>query len=92
MFSTLLHATLVVNLAISAFASDIQDGMERAAKFQRSQLDRMSDFLGPDVNGDTFASSTKEKRQSSGSTITFSNPAAQQFFVDGASLPDGEFH
>ncbi|KAJ7188600.1 alpha/beta-hydrolase [Mycena filopes] len=50
---------------------------------QREQLERLNDFLGP-----TTHSSSTMKRQS---TITFSNPAAEQFFVDGTKIPDVNF-
>lgn len=58
-------------------------GLEDAMDIQREQIDRLRDFLGP-VPVPT--SSTATKRQS---PITFSNPAAEQFFVDGTTIPDG---
>ncbi|KAF8828754.1 hypothetical protein HHX47_DHR3000070 [Lentinula edodes] len=57
-------------------------GFEESQQIQRDQLKRMRDFLGPDSD---FLS----KRQAPPQTINFSNPAAQQFFVPGTSLPDG---
>ncbi|KAJ3827452.1 alpha/beta-hydrolase [Lentinula raphanica] len=59
-------------------------GFEEAQQIQRDQLKRMHDFLGPDRE---FLS----KRQAPPQTINFSNPAAQQFFVPGTSLPDVNF-
>ncbi|KAF5345356.1 hypothetical protein D9758_008442 [Tetrapyrgos nigripes] len=59
-------------------------GMEDAMDIQREQLERFRDFLGPQVPPPF------EKRQSA-PTITFSNPAAQKFFVDGNSIPDVNF-
>ncbi|KAJ7039116.1 alpha/beta-hydrolase [Mycena alexandri] len=50
---------------------------------QREQLERLNDFLGP-MNPPMSTT----KRQS---TITFSNPAAEQFFVDGTTIPDVNF-
>lgn len=58
-------------------------GFEESQQIQRDQLKRMRDFLGPDSD---FLS----KRQAPPQTINFSNPAAQQFFVPGTSLPDGK--
>jgi len=58
-------------------------GMEDAMQIQREQLERFREFLGPQMSAGV------EKRQSS-PTITFSNPAAEQFFVDGTSIPDGK--
>ncbi|KAF9073517.1 alpha/beta-hydrolase [Rhodocollybia butyracea] len=61
-------------------------GFEEAQQIQRDQFNRMRDkFLGP--NSDDFLS----KRQSPPQTINFSNPAAQQFFVPGTSIPDVTF-
>ncbi|KAH7876749.1 alpha/beta-hydrolase [Lentinula edodes] len=59
-------------------------GFEESQQIQRDQLKRMRDFLGPDSD---FLS----KRQAPPQTINFSNPAAQQFFVPGTSLPDVNF-
>ncbi|KAF7375877.1 Carboxypeptidase [Mycena sanguinolenta] len=58
-------------------------GMEESMEIQREQLERLNDFLGP-VN----VPSGPAKRQSS---ITFSNPAAEQFFVDGTTIPLVDF-
>ncbi|KAJ7729524.1 alpha/beta-hydrolase [Mycena maculata] len=58
-------------------------GLEEAMDIQREQLDRLHDFLGPNEP------SSIPKRQAS--TITFSNPAAEQFFVDGTTIPDVNF-
>lgn len=58
------------------------EGLEDAMDIQREQLERLGDFLGP-MN---IPSSAPAKRQSS---ITFSNPAAEKFFVDGTKIPLG---
>jgi carboxypeptidase D len=57
-------------------------GMEDALDIQREQLEHLKDFLGPVPT--TYHST---KRQDS---IMFSNPAAEQFFVDGTKIPDGQ--
>lgn len=54
--------------------------MEDAMAIQREQLERLNDFLGP-MNQPSTAPKP--------SSITFSNPAAEQFFVDGTKIPDG---
>ncbi|KAJ7287292.1 alpha/beta-hydrolase [Mycena rebaudengoi] len=59
-------------------------GLEDAMEIQREQLERLTGFLGPGIN----PSHTPTKRQS---TITFSNPAAKKFFVDGTTIPDVDF-
>ncbi|KAK7057503.1 carboxypeptidase [Favolaschia claudopus] len=56
------------------------EALTNAMDIQREQIERFADFLGP-MNA---ASSTHAKRES---TITFSNPAAEQFFVDGTKIP-----
>lgn len=61
-------------------------GLEDAMDIQREQLDRLQDFLGP-MNEPLLST---PKRQES--TITFSNPAAEKFFVDGTTIPDGICH
>ena len=58
---------------------------------QREGLERLTSFLGPTTSG----SSSKEEvdaedpTSSPQATITFSNPAAKKFFVDGKTIPDG---
>lgn len=59
-------------------------GMEDTMEIQRQQLERFHDFMGPRPE----ALSSKSKRQS---PIVFSNPAAEQFFVDGTTIPDGTY-
>lgn len=87
--SQILAALILLTISIvGSLATSIQDGMEAAMHAQREQLERMSAFLGPDNDGESF-SLAKAKRQGSGSTITFANPAAEQFFVDGTTIPDG---
>lgn len=55
-------------------------GMEDAIDIQREQIQRMREFLGPTPDA---------KAERPPSTITFSNPAAEQFFVDGTTIPEG---
>lgn len=59
-------------------------GMEDAMEIQREQLERLRTFLGPE-------STQVQARAQIAPTITFSNPAADQFFVDGTTIPDGIF-
>ncbi|KAH8112947.1 alpha/beta-hydrolase [Phellopilus nigrolimitatus] len=49
----------------------------------------MRDFLGPDVLPNS--QSVKRTTSASAPTITFSNPAAQQFYVDGTTIPEVNF-
>ncbi|KAE9408693.1 alpha/beta-hydrolase [Gymnopus androsaceus JB14] len=76
---TLLTATPLV-----AGIGGANPGFEESQKLQRDQLNRLRDFMGPK---DDFLA----KRQASSPTINFTNPAAQQFFVDGTTIPDVNF-
>ncbi|KAF9471362.1 alpha/beta-hydrolase [Pholiota conissans] len=64
--------------------------MENARNIQREQLERLQDFLGPPAT--IAASSTRDAPPpKKGSTITFKNPAAKKFLVDGTRIPDVDF-
>lgn len=56
-------------------------GMEDAVAIQMEQLTRLQSFLGPLDSPDTKVQSA----------VTFSSPAAKQFFVDGTKIPDVNF-
>lgn len=77
----LLFATLY---GVTALGGAMQ-GMEDAFGIQQEQLERMRSFLGPVVD----ASAPNKNLVAAPSTISFSNPAAQKFFVDGTKIPDG---
>ncbi|KAF8512401.1 alpha/beta-hydrolase [Gautieria morchelliformis] len=58
--------------------------MNDAVNIQREALSRLqNDFLGPP--------SENVKREDISSTITFHNPKAKEFFVDGTTLPEVNF-
>ncbi|KAF7315184.1 Carboxypeptidase [Mycena indigotica] len=79
----LLFALLSLGFSqVSALGGAMQ-GLEDAMQIQREQLARLGDFLGPTPQLQSVA-----KRES---TITFSNPAAEKFFVDGTTIPDVNF-
>ena len=63
------------------------EGMETAENIQRAQLDRLRDFLGPiqPPQADPVTG-TVAKREA---PISFANPRAKEFFVDGTKIPDG---
>lgn len=62
-------------------------GMDESIAIQREGLQRMRDFLG----ASPFESDALPRRSpQEEATITFSNPAAEQFLVDGTKIPDGE--
>ncbi|KAI1789184.1 alpha/beta-hydrolase [Ganoderma leucocontextum] len=64
-------------------------GMKRAADIQRQQLDRLRDFLGPIHTGaQDKAFEPFSKREA---TITFSNPKAEEYYVDGTKIPEVDF-
>jgi len=58
-------------------------GMEDALEIQREQTQRLRDFLGPNMDPSSLG------RRQQAPTITFSNPKAQDFFVDGTKIPEG---
>jgi hypothetical protein len=67
-------------LALTATAS-----LQSAREFQRNQLTRLTaDFLGPPEPVSKAASAPP-------ATITFANPAAKKFEVDGTRIPNGVF-
>ena len=64
------------------------EGMETAEAIQREQLERLRDFLGPQVSSEEGHTVRSESRIES--PINFRNPRAREFFVDGRSIPDGK--
>ncbi|GJJ06140.1 hypothetical protein Clacol_000329 [Clathrus columnatus] len=67
--------------------------MENTMQIQRDAIARLkTDFLGPTMqNLETTSLSAEQTSSKKGSTITFHNPKAAEFFVDGTSLPDVTF-
>lgn len=70
-------------------------GMEDAMDIQREQLERLHDFLGPET--DTTSAQKRQQPSAKGpknpkapATITFANPEAKKFAVDGTKIPDGK--
>lgn len=85
-------ALLVVALRLpaqvaAAGTSDYISGFEDAKAIQRDGLERLKSFLGPDA----YDTDANAKRAAPEATISFKDPRAQEFFVDGANLPLGEF-
>lgn len=74
----LLSASLVLPLFLTgSLGQDV--GMENARNIQREQFARLQNLLAPPSPTAT----------AKGSTVTFKNPAAKQFLVDGTKIPDG---
>ena len=85
LLSILLLSAMAV---VSRFAGTAMEGMETAEAIQREQLDRLRDFLGPIQPPQAEPDrGTVAKREA---PISFSNPRANEFFVDGTKIPDGE--
>ncbi|KAI0072849.1 alpha/beta-hydrolase [Panus rudis PR-1116 ss-1] len=78
---------LVLPTWAKIFSGSAIEGFEDAANFQADQLERLRSFLGPDA-AEPSASSQHVKRESA---ITFKNPKARKFFVDGTKIPDVNF-
>ncbi|KAG6837827.1 hypothetical protein H0H93_016195 [Arthromyces matolae] len=77
----LFFAFVLLVRDVTATGSAVQ-GMEDALAIQQEQLQRMNDFLGPVAN---------VQNSDPAPTITFNNPAAKQFFVDGTKIPEVDF-
>ncbi|CAL1711151.1 unnamed protein product [Somion occarium] len=67
------------------FSGGAIEGFEEAANFQAEQIENLRSFLGPKQED---SSTQNVKRESA---ITFRNPNARQFFVDGTKIPDVNF-
>lgn len=79
-------ALLLLPTCVSAQAGgSLLTGMDESIAIQREGLERLRDFLGPD----SFPDSQPVKRAAPPPTISFRNPEAQKFFVDGTKIPDG---
>lgn len=82
-------AALALALAACVASSGVAEGfegMDEAAQLQRVQLERMSSFLGP-PEANEVEPAPLVKRES---LISFANPRAREFFVDGTRIPDGK--
>ncbi|GLB37384.1 putative peptidase S10 family protein [Lyophyllum shimeji] len=66
---------------VCALGSALQ-GMQDALDIQREQIQRMHEFLGP---------VPEANKPQPPATITFKNPAAKKFFVDGTKIPEVNF-
>lgn len=76
--------------AIASGGGSELSNMDEAMAIQMEALARMRDFLGPESFPQSSPSSGTVKREVQASTITFKNPAAKKFAVDGTKIPDGE--
>ncbi|KAG6876647.1 hypothetical protein C0993_001545 [Termitomyces sp. T159_Od127] len=76
-----LFLGLVTALHGTKASGSAMQGMDDSKAIQQEQIQRMHDFLGPVSNS---------KGSEPATTMTFNNPAAKQFFVDGTKIPDGE--
>lgn len=83
----LLYATCS---SAAGFSGSSMTGMKRAADIQRRQLDRLRDFLGPVYAGTRDTASDSSAKRDATTGITFSNLKAQEYYVDGTKIPEGE--
>ncbi|KAG6857722.1 hypothetical protein H0H87_004138 [Tephrocybe sp. NHM501043] len=79
-YFTSLLGLFVAFQGVSASGSAMQ-GMDDAILIQQEQIQRMHDFLGPISNA---------KEPEPPASITFKNPAAKKFFVEGTKIPEGK--
>jgi len=80
--ATVLACFHLVQVAADSGASDAMDGMQNALDIQREQMARMSNLMD--------SAKKPPGGPAKGSTITFKNPAAKKFEVDGTKIPDGQ--
>ncbi|PPQ62919.1 hypothetical protein CVT24_006159 [Panaeolus cyanescens] len=83
---SLLTTFVALAIAQIGFAQSAMDGLQNAMAIQREQVSRMQNFLASEAvpkRGPPSSPTT--------STITFSNPAARKFLVDGTKIPDVNF-
>ena len=96
--------TLVITLtSFSSFyvagSGNPLSGLDESVEIQREGLARLRGFLGPDyflpdspLSDASLARRAKDAKRSSApppATITFKNPEASKFLVDGSKIPDG---
>ncbi|KAF7321520.1 Carboxypeptidase [Mycena kentingensis (nom. inval.)] len=74
-----LISLLALTVGVWSIGGAMQ-GLEDAMAIQQEQMERLQSFLGP-----------PEGPAITRSTMTFSNPAAQKFFVDGTTIPNVNF-
>ncbi|KAF9049928.1 indole-3-glycerol phosphate synthase-domain-containing protein [Panaeolus papilionaceus] len=82
----LLTAFVALAVVQIGCAQSAMEGLQNAMDIQREQISRMQNFMESDAvpkRGPPSSPTT--------STITFSNPAAKKFFVDGTKIPDVKF-
>lgn len=77
-------APLVCSLLLSILTESVIASLHDAMKHQRAHLERIN-RVNVNLAGPTSGMANRQD----GSTISFANPAAEQFFVDGTTIPDG---
>jgi hypothetical protein len=82
-FLAYAFTALLTHVHARIFSGSAMEGLEEAANFQAEQLGRMRSFLGPAQSEEPQHSKRAEP------IITFNNPKAKQFHVDGTKIPDG---
>ena len=82
-FSLTYHVTAQVG------GTSLSSNMDEAMARQRESFQRMCDFLGPDVVPGSVPQTPKRAASAAPPAMAFDIPAAQQFYVDGPTIPDG---
>ena len=89
-----LHTLLPLLTALASlcsariFSGSAMEGLEEAANFQLEQRARMRDFMASSQAAQAQAQAPLKKREP---IITFKNPKANEFHVDGSKLPLGMY-
>ena len=87
LMNSIHHLFLLVSVLISLYGNVAYADMTESLLMQREMHRR---FQQRHSVSESHSDSSALKRRD-GSTITFANPAADKFFVDGTAIPDGEY-
>lgn len=75
---------LVSALGVFGLGSAL-DGMDDSMEIQREQVERMRTMMGANMEA------MKQRLAAPSPAINFKNPKAEQFFVDGTTIPEVNF-
>lgn len=73
----------------SAVADNLGERMRNARSRQQAHQERFKQMHNVEMTPVVHDSEPGVIKRQDGSPITFSNPAAQKFFVNGTTIPDG---
>ncbi|PPQ77211.1 hypothetical protein CVT25_011057 [Psilocybe cyanescens] len=83
LLSGLLALSACLQVVLSQGDDATVDGMQNALNIQREQMSRLANLMD--------SAKKPPGGPAKGSTVTFKNPAAKKFLVDGTKIPDVDF-